>query len=58
MISPVNGIHPADVHPVVSASNEPRPDPHAATPPVPKSGQVSDDQVTLKSAGQPDTDRR
>ena len=28
----------------------------AQTPPVQKSGEVSHDQVTLKSAGQPDND--
>ena len=38
--------------------SEPKPDPRAQTPPVHKSGEVSQDQVTLKSAGQPDTDRR
>jgi hypothetical protein len=36
---------------------EVRPDPQAQTPPVQKSGHVSQDQVTLKSAGELDRDR-
>jgi len=34
-------------------AHEVRPDPVAQAAPVQKSGQVSQDQVTLKSAGQP-----
>lgn len=55
MITPVQSVHPADVHQVAQPPAEPKPDPHAETPPVPKSGALSQDQVTLKSAGQPDT---
>jgi hypothetical protein len=42
---------------VAQPPSEPRPDPNAQTAPVPKSGEVAQDQVTLKSAGQPDPDR-
>lgn len=55
MITPIHSVHPADVHQVAHPPAEPKPDPHAETPPVPKSGELSEDQVTLKSAGQPDT---
>jgi len=58
MITPVHNSHPVDVHQAVHPPAEPKPDPRAQTPPVHKSGEVSQDQVTLKSAGQPDTDRR
>ena len=58
MITPINSPHPIDARHVVQQSAEPKPDPQAQTPPVRKSGEVSQDQVTLKSAGQPDTDRR
>jgi hypothetical protein len=59
MISPVSNAHPIEprqqhlVHPPA----EVRPDPQAQTPPVQKSGHVSQDQVTLKSAGELDRDR-
>ncbi len=56
MISPINSIHPADVHQVAQPPAEPRPDHHAETPPVPKSGALSHDQVTLRSAGDVDHD--
>jgi len=58
MITPVSSVHRTDVHQVAQPPAEPKPDPHAQTPPVAKSGEVSQDQVTLKSAGQPDHDRR
>lgn len=58
MITPINSFHPADVHQVSQPPSEPRPDPHAETPPVAKSGALSQDQVTLKSAGQPDGDSK
>ncbi len=58
MITPINSPHPVDVHQAPHPPTEPKPDPGAQTPPVHKSGEVSQDQVTLKSAGQPDTDRR
>jgi hypothetical protein len=58
MITPVSNVHPTDVHQVAHPPAEPKPDPHTQTPPVAKSGEVSQDQVTLKSAGQPDHDRR
>ena len=56
MITPINSVHPADARQIAQPSAEPKPDPHAQTPPVPKSGALSQDQVTLKSAGQPDHD--
>lgn len=56
MITPINSVHPADVHQVSQPPSEPKPDPQAETAPVPKSGALSNDQVTLKSAGQPDND--
>jgi hypothetical protein len=54
MISPISSVHPAEVHKVSEAPAQPKPDPHAQTRPVAKSGQLSHDQVTLRSAGQPD----
>jgi hypothetical protein len=56
MITPINSVHPADVHQVAQPPSEPRPDPHAETPPIPKSGALSHDQVTLRSAGDVDHD--
>jgi len=57
MIKPVGGVPPAAVHQISHPHHpEPKPEPHAQTPPVQKSGAVSQDQVTLKSAGQPDHD--
>jgi len=57
MITPVDSVHPVDVRPVVHPAAEVKPDPKAQTPPVQKSVHVSEDQVTLKNAGQPDPDR-
>ncbi len=57
MIPPVNGVHPVDVKTDVRPVAEVRPDPKAQTAPVVKSGEVSEDQVTLKHAGQPDPAR-
>jgi hypothetical protein len=54
MITPINNVHPTDVHQAAHQPAEPKPDPRAQTPPIQKSGEVSQDQVTLKSAGQPD----
>ena len=56
MITPISSVHPVDARPVAQPPSEPKPDPQAQTPPVPKSGQLSHDQVTLRSAGQPDHD--
>ena len=59
MISPVSKAHsiePRQQH-AVHPPAEVRPDPQAQTPRVQKSGHVSQDQVTLKSAGQVDRDR-
>ena len=56
MIPPINSVHPSGVHQVVRPPEEPKPDPQAETPPVPKSGELSHDQVTLRSAGQVDYD--
>ena len=57
MITPINTTHSIDARQVAQPPAEPKPDPHAETPPVRKSGEVSRDQVTLKSAAQPDPDR-
>jgi hypothetical protein len=54
MITPINSPHVSNVHQVSQPPAEPKPDPHVQTSPVLKSGAVSQDQVTLKSAGQPD----
>ncbi len=56
MITPISSVHPIDVRQAAQPPAEAKPDPHAETPPVPKSGQLSHDQVTLRSAGQPDQD--
>jgi hypothetical protein len=56
MITPINSVHPADVHQVAQSPAEPKHDPHAETPPIPKSGALSHDQVTLRSAGEVDHD--
>jgi hypothetical protein len=56
MITPISSVHPAEVREVAQPPAEPKPDPQAQTRPVPKSGALSHDQVTLKSAGQPDFD--
>ena len=53
MIPPVNGVHSVDVRPVATQPvAEVKPDPRAEARPVEKSGEVSQDQVTLRSAGQ------
>jgi hypothetical protein len=57
MTNPIDSVHPMHVTQVAHPPAEPRPDRHAQAAPVPKSGEVSDDQVTLKSAGQPDPDQ-
>lgn len=54
MITPITSVQPVDATPVAQTPAEVKPDPKAETPPVPKSGQLSHDQVTLRSAGQPD----
>lgn len=56
MITPITGAHPIDAGQVAQPPAEPKPDLQAQTPPVQKSGALSHDQVTLKSAGQPDHD--
>jgi len=56
MITPINTNHPPALHQVSHPPAEPRPDPQAQTPPVQKSGALSHDQVTLRSAGQTDQD--
>jgi len=54
MIPPVSAAH-VDARPVaVQPAAEVKPDPKAQTRPVEKSGEVSQDQVTLRSAGQRD----
>ena len=57
MTNPISSVHPAVVQQVAHVPAEAKPDPHKQTPPVRKSGEVSQDQVTLKSAGQVDHDR-
>ncbi|MFZ0733829.1 MAG: hypothetical protein WAM79_16005 [Candidatus Sulfotelmatobacter sp.] len=56
MITPINHVHAVDVRQAAQPPAEPRHDPRAQTQPVHKSGEVSQDQVTLKSAAQPDPD--
>lgn len=58
MITQIQSVHPVHAQAVAHPTSEPKPDPKAATRPVPKSGEVAQDQVTLKSAGQPDPDRK
>jgi len=62
MINPISSAQPVDasssVRHVARPPEEPKPEPQAQTPPVQKSGTVSQDQVTLKSAGQLDQDRK
>jgi len=57
MITAINSAHPIDARQVAHRPAEPKPDRRAQTPPVVKSGEVSQDHVTLKSAGQVDHDR-
>ncbi|HEV2468523.1 MAG TPA: hypothetical protein VGS78_04970 [Candidatus Sulfotelmatobacter sp.] len=56
MIMPIGHVHPVDVRQAMQVVAEGRHDPKAETQPVHKSGEVSQDQVTLKSAAQPDPD--
>jgi hypothetical protein len=62
MINPISSVQsnvqPSNVLQVSQSTAQAKPDPQAQTPPVPKSGALSHDQVTLKSAGQTDTDRK
>lgn len=58
MITPIEHVHAVDARQIPQPNREPHPAPHDQTPPVVKSGEVSQDQVTLKSAGQPDPDRK
>ena len=51
-----SNVQPSNIHHVSQSPAQARPDPQAQTPPVPKSGALSRDQVTLKSAGQLDGD--
>ncbi len=57
MITPIHSPQSIDARQVAQPPTEPKPDPHVQTHPVQKSGEVSQDQVTLKSAGQPDHER-
>jgi hypothetical protein len=56
MITPIHSAQPVDVREASHPGAEPKPDPRAQTPPVAKSGQLSHDQVTLRSAGEVDQD--
>lgn len=58
MITPIHNPSPFDAGHVVQPPAEPKPDPRAEAQPIHKSGEVAQDQVTLKSAAQPDPDRR
>jgi hypothetical protein len=58
MINPISNVQPSDVHVVSQPPAQPRPDPRAETPPVAKSGALSQDQVTLRSAGQANNDSK
>ena len=58
MISPIHNPSPIDVRKLAQPPAEPKPDPRAEAQPVHKSGEVAEDQVTLKSAAQPDPDRK
>ncbi len=53
MITPIHSPQSIEPRQQVQPAHETRPDLVAQTAPVQKSGQVSQDQVTLKSAGQP-----
>ena len=53
MITPIHSPQVIEPRQPVQPAHEVRPDPVAQAAPVQKSGQVSQDQVTLKSAGQP-----
>jgi hypothetical protein len=55
MITPTSNVNAAEIRQVATPA-EVRPDPQAQTPPVQKSGQLSQDQVTLRSAGQREPD--
>ncbi len=56
MITPIHTAQPVDVREASHPRAEPKPDRRAETPPVPKSGALSHDQVTLRSAGDVDHD--
>ncbi len=56
MITPIHSAQPVDVREASHPHAEPKPDPTAQTAPVPKSGTLSHDQVTLRSAGDLDHD--
>ncbi len=58
MITPIHSHPEVDPRQPLQQAHEAKPERVAQTAPVQKSGQVSQDQVTLKSAGQqPDSDR-
>ena len=52
MITPIHSPQAMEPRQPVQPAHEVKPDRVAQTAPVQKSGQVSQDQVTLKSAGQ------
>lgn len=52
MISPISTAHPREAHEASPPAPKPEHSPHQ----TPKSGDLSHDQVTLKSAGQVDHD--
>lgn len=57
MITPIRSAHTGDVQ-EASKAPAPKPAPHPQTRQTPKSGELSHDQVTLKSAGQADHEDR
>ena len=60
MINPISSAHVSDAHQVAQPSAPKptaKPEPPPPTPRTVKSGEVSHDQVTLRSAGDLDHDR-
>lgn len=58
MITPIHSHEAIDPRQPVQPTHDVKPERASQAAPVQKSGQVSQDQVTLKSAGQqPDSDR-
>jgi hypothetical protein len=51
MINPISSVHPAMVQQVAHARAEAKPDPHAQTPPVRKSGEVSQGPGHVEKCG-------
>ena len=56
MITPISSVHPSDVHQVSHPCSEPKPILRPRLRQSQKAAHSGKDQVTLKSAGQPDHD--